>query len=119
MWPHQRSHVSVVGASIITRIESEARAGKPFSDVVLSGQLGVLALTDKNIAGRYRSPAREFFRDGFKDKEGLWTAYMTNVMVSAYNTRQVKKDEVPRTVEDLFRPGADGDYSGARTVRRR
>jgi len=92
------------GASIITRIESEARAGKPFSDVVLSGQLGVLALIDKNIAGRYRSPAREFFRDGFKDKEGLWTAYMTNVMVSAYNTRQVKKDEVPRTVEDLLKP---------------
>ena len=92
------------GAAIITRIDSEARAGKPLSDVVLSGQLGVLALIDKKVAARYRSPEREFYREGFKDKEGLWTAYMTNVMVSAYNTRQVKIDEAPRTVEDLLKP---------------
>ena len=92
------------GASIITRIDSESRAGKPLSDVVLSGQLGVLALIEKKVAARYRSPEREFYREGFKDKEGLWTAYMTNVMVSAYNTRQVKKDEAPRAVEDLIKP---------------
>ena len=92
------------GAAIITRLDSEARAGKPLSDVVLSGQLGVLGLIEKKIAARYRSPEREFFRDGFKDKDGLWTAYMTNVMVSAYNTWQVSKDEAPRTVEDLLKP---------------
>jgi ABC-type Fe3+ transport system substrate-binding protein len=92
------------GAAIITRIESEARAAKPLSDVVLSGQLGVLGSIEKKIAARYRSPEREFYRDGFKDKEGLWMAYMTNVMVSAYNTRLVKKDKLPRTVEDLLKP---------------
>ena len=59
----------------------------------MSGQLGVLALIEKKVAARYRSPEREFYREGFKDKDGLWTAYMTNVMVSAYNTRQVKKEE--------------------------
>jgi len=92
------------GAAIITRLDVEARAGKPVSDVVLSGQLGVLAQIEKKIAMRYRSPEREFFRDGLKDKDGLWTAYMTNVMVSAYNTRQIKKEEAPRTVEDLLKP---------------
>jgi iron(III) transport system substrate-binding protein len=66
--------------------------------------LGVLALIEKKIAMRYRSPEREFFRDGLKDKDGLWTAYMTNVMVSAYNTRQIKKEEAPRSVEDLLKP---------------
>ena len=92
------------GAAIITRLDVEARAGKPVSDVILSGQLGVLALIEKKIAMRYRSSEREFFRDGLKDKDGLWTAYMTNVMVSAYNTRQIKKEEAPRTVEDLLKP---------------
>jgi len=92
------------GAAIITRIETESRAGKPSSDVVLSGQLGVLASIEKKIAARYRSPERETLRDGFKDKEGLWTAYMTNVMVSAYNTHLVKKDELPHGVEDLLKP---------------
>ncbi|MSP39236.1 MAG: extracellular solute-binding protein [Deltaproteobacteria bacterium] len=92
------------GAAIITRIESESRVGKPMSDVVLSGQLGVLASIEKRIAMRYRSPERESLRDNFKDKDGLWTAYMTNVMVSAYNTRLVKKEELPRSVEDLLKP---------------
>ncbi|HEY7317059.1 MAG TPA: extracellular solute-binding protein [Candidatus Binatia bacterium] len=92
------------GAAIITRLDSESRAGKALSDVVLSGQLGVLALIEKRVAARYRSPEREFYREGFKDKEGLWTAYMTNVMVSPFNTRAVKKDEAPRAVEDLLQP---------------
>ena len=92
------------GAAIITRIDSESRAGKQLSDVVLSGQLGVLASIEKRIAARYRSPEREFLRDGFRDRDGLWTAYMTNVMVSAYNTRLVKKEELPRSVEDLLKP---------------
>ena len=92
------------GAAIITRIETESRAGKPLSDVVLSGQLGVLASIEKRIAARYRSPERDTLREGFKDKEGLWTAYMTNVMVSGYNTRLVKKEELPRSVEDLLKP---------------
>ena len=91
------------GAAIITRLDTEARAGKPISDVVLSGQLGVLALIDKKIAARYRSPQREFYREGLRDKDGQWTAYMTNVMVSAYNTKLVKKDEAPRAVEDLLK----------------
>ena len=92
------------GAAIITRIESENRVGKPLSDVVLSGQLGVLASIEKRIAARYRSPERDALRDGFKDKDGLWTTYMTNVMVSAYNSRLVKKEELPRSVEDLLKP---------------
>ena len=29
---------------------------------------------------------------------------MNNVMVSVYNTRQVKKDEAPRSLEDLLKP---------------
>jgi len=92
------------GAAIITRIESESRVGKPLSDVVLSGQLGVLSSIEKRIAARYRSPEREVLRDSFKDKEGLWTTYMTNVMVSAYNTKLVKREELPRTVDDLLKP---------------
>jgi len=96
--------VHISGAAIITRIESEARAGRALCDVALSGQLGVLALLDKKIFGRYRSPEREFYRDGAKDKDGLWTAYMNNVMVSVYNTRQVKKEETPRSLEDLLKP---------------
>jgi iron(III) transport system substrate-binding protein len=98
------SPVRVSGAGIITRIDSEMRAGKAQSDVIDSGQLGMLALLDKKMMARYRSPQREFFRESFKDKEGYWTAYMTNVMASAYNMRLVKKEEAPAKIDDLLKP---------------
>jgi ABC-type Fe3+ transport system substrate-binding protein len=96
--------VRVSGAGIITRVDSEMRAGKAQSDVIDSGQLGMLALMDKKMMARYRSPQREFFRESFKDKDGYWTAYMANVMVSGYNTRLVKKEEAPAKIEDLLKP---------------
>ena len=98
------SPVRVSGAGIITRVEAEARTGKVVSDAIDSGQLGMLALMDKKMMARYRSPQREFFREGFKDNDGYWTAYMANVMVSAYNTRLVKKEEAPGKIEDLLKP---------------
>jgi ABC-type Fe3+ transport system substrate-binding protein len=105
------SPVRISGAGIITRVEAEARAGKVLSDVIDSGQLGMLALMDKKLMARYRSPQREFYREGFKDKEGYWTAYMTNVMVSAYNTRLVKKEEAPTKLEDLLKPRWKGNLA--------
>jgi len=96
--------VRVSGAGIITRVDSEARAGKIFADIIDSGQLGMLALMDKKIYARYRSPERQNFRDAFKDKDGYWTVYMTNVMATAYNTRLVKKEEAPVKIDDLLKP---------------
>lgn len=92
------------GAAIITRVESEARAGKVFSDAILSGQLGMLALLEKKIFARYRSPQREFYPETFKDKEGHWTAFFTNLMVTSYNKRQVKTEDLPRKLDDLLKP---------------
>jgi iron(III) transport system substrate-binding protein len=104
-YPFVRANpVRVSGAGIITRIDAEMRAGKALADVIDSGQLGMLALIEKKIFARYHSPQREFFRDAFKDKEGYWTAYMTNVMVTAYNTRLVKKEEAPAKIDDLLKP---------------
>src|SRR5215813_3467286 len=62
------------GASIIPRVENEARAGKLGADVIMSGELGILVLIDKGIMARYRSPVREIFPEGFKDKDGFWQA---------------------------------------------
>ena len=104
-YPFVKAHtVRFSGAAIINRVESEVRAGKVSSDVIDSGQLGMLALMDRKTAARYVSPQRQSYREGFKDRDGYWTVYMTNVMVSAYNTRLVKKEEAPRAVEDLLKP---------------
>ena len=92
------------GASIIARVENEARAGKLAADVILSGELGILVLIDKGVMARYRSPLREIYPEGFKDKEGFWHAYLINVLVPVYNTRLVGKEEAPQRLDDLLRP---------------
>jgi len=92
------------GASIIARVENEARAGKLAADVILSGELGILVLIDKGVMARYRSPLREMYPEGFKDREGFWHAYLINVLVPVYNTRLVSKEEAPQRLEDLLRP---------------
>ncbi len=92
------------GASIIARVENEARAGKLSADIILSGELGILVLIDKGIMARYRSPQRDLYPDGFKDKEGYWHAYLLNLLVPAYNTKLVSKEEVAQRLDDLLRP---------------
>src|SRR5712692_1070003 len=92
------------GASIIARVDNEARAGKLAADVILSGELGILVLIDKGVMARYRSPLREIYPEGFKDKEGFWHAYLINVLVPVYNTRLVSKEEAPQRLDDLLRP---------------
>ena len=92
------------GASIIARVETEARAGRLGADVIISGELGILVLIDKGVMARYRSPLREAYPEGFKDKDGFWHAYLINVLVPVYNTRLVSKDEAPQRFEDLLRP---------------
>jgi len=96
--------VRLSGTAIINRVEAEARAGKVSSDVIMSGQLGILAFEEKKVFARYLSPLRVLYPQGFKDKEGYWTVFFTNLMVSSYNTRRVKEEEAPRRLEDLLRP---------------
>jgi iron(III) transport system substrate-binding protein len=92
------------GASIIARVDAEARAGKLAADVIMSGELGILVLIDRGVMARYRSPQREAYPESFRDKENAWHVYLMNVLVPAYNTRSVNKDDIPRRLEDLLRP---------------
>ena len=92
------------GASIIARVEAEARAGKLAADVIMSGELGILVLVDKGVMARYRSPQLAAYPESFRDKERFWSVSLLNILVPAYNTRLVGKEDVPRRLEDLLRP---------------
>ncbi len=92
------------GASIITRVDAEARAGKLAADAIMSGELGILVLIDKRVMARYRSPQLDAYPESFRDKDNFWNVNLLNVLVPAYNTRTVGKHEVPQRLEDLLRP---------------
>lgn len=90
------------GSKIIQRAETEAKAGLHAVDVIGTGELGIVSLVDRGVMGKYASPMREHLREGFADKEGLWTVQHATLLFSAYNKKLVKAEETPKSWEDFL-----------------
>lgn len=86
------------------RLETEARANTHLADVIGISGFQMYQLIKRGIMGKYESPERRFFDPNFKDKEGHWTAYYLNPIVTAYNTRQVTAPESAKDYGDLLDP---------------
>src|SRR5215469_10696855 len=92
------------GDEVLNRIQNEARGNFYAWDVVSTRGDSVLTLRDGKLITSYRSPESRFISKDMVDDEGYWTAYYVNPYVLGYNTKLVKKDEVPKTYEQLLDP---------------
>jgi len=92
------------GDEVLNRIQNEARGRLNAWDVVSTRGDSVLTLEDAKLITSYRSPESKFIDKDMVDDEGYWTAYYVNPYVLGYNTKLVKKDEVPKTYEQLLDP---------------
>lgn len=91
-------------SQLMEKILTEARAGKSLWDVVsTTGFYGYL-LKKRDLLAPYDSPERKYFREGFKDPQGLWTSTYTTYAVFGFNTKAVSKANIPRSHEDLLKP---------------
>jgi ABC-type thiamine transport system substrate-binding protein len=92
--------------ALINRVTSEYAARNYSADVLqgLSSRGGLGLLKKREILGRYESPEFKHFPAEFRDKAGYWGSTFQNTFVLAYNKRNVKADDVPRTYEDLLKP---------------
>jgi iron(III) transport system substrate-binding protein len=89
---------------LYSRIESEARANTHLVDVIGVSGYQYYQLLKRGLIGKYESPERKFFDPAFRDKEGHWTAYYVNPLVTAFNTRQLTAQEAPKDYTDLIDP---------------
>jgi len=91
---------------LVNRIVSEYAAKNYAADILhgMSSRGGFTVLKQRNIIGRYESAERKFFPAELKDKDGYWSSTFQNTFVLAYNKRNVKPDDVPKTYEDLLKP---------------
>ena len=88
---------------VYTKLLVEARAGRYSWDVIsLTDAEFVLDLKQKNLIVRYNSPERNMFSEDLKDSEGYWTGYYALATGLGFNIKQVKKEEVPRTYQELL-----------------
>src|SRR5215472_7461414 len=93
-----------VGERLLTKIMTEAQAGKYDFDAVQSAESQAYFLKKKNLLQKYVSPETKNIQKPFFDPEGYWAAVYIMPNVIAYNTRMVKRDEVPKTDEELLNP---------------
>jgi iron(III) transport system substrate-binding protein len=93
-----------VGERLLTKIMTEAQTGKYDFDVVQSAESQAYFLKKKKLLQKYISTESKNIQKPFFDPEGYWTAVYIMPNVIAYNTRMVKRDEVPKTDEELVNP---------------
>jgi ABC-type Fe3+ transport system substrate-binding protein len=102
-------------APLISRVLIEARAGKYDWDVLSGGGELFSPVMDKGMIAQYRSPEARMIDDDLVDKQGYWTAYTVTTFVLGFNTKMVKKQDVPKTYEALLDPKWKGQKIGVDT----
>jgi spermidine/putrescine-binding protein len=91
-------------ANLLTKIQTEAKAGTFKADVIeIEGIMGHI-FKKQGLLEKYVSPEAQAYPASFKDPDGFWTSFFINTHVLVYNTQLVKKEEVPRTFEELINP---------------
>src|SRR5437899_9933124 len=89
------------GGALLNRVSSEAKAGKYLFDVVHGTGEIVLPLMELGLLAPYNSAERKMIPDDLKESKHYWTSVYVNSIVLGYSTKQIKRETLPRTYEEL------------------
>jgi len=89
---------------VLRKVIAEARAGSPNVDVVTVFSPAAEALRRENLLQEIRSPHHEGLIRSAVPAHREWVSTLRHVFVQAYNTGKVRKEDLPRTYEDLLAP---------------
>jgi iron(III) transport system substrate-binding protein len=97
--------------NVYNKVATEARAKRYDVDVIDLEPGEVYAISKAGLIDPYLSPSRKGIAPEFMDKQGYWTTFYHLAVVLGYNTDKVKKDESPKSYEDLLDPKWKGRMS--------
>ena len=89
---------------VLQRAVQEARANRASMDVAETNGPELESMHREKILVAVKSPHLKDLIEQAIRPHGEWVGTRLNVFVQAYNTNQVKKEEVPKTWEDLANP---------------
>ena len=89
---------------VLQRTVQEARAGRHDVDAVHFGSPEMEALAREKILQPVTSPVHGDLLAGSVPSHKQWAATILSVWVQAYNTNAVKKQDLPKTYQDLLDP---------------
>ena len=95
----------------LDRVLTEARAGRVMSDVVVTNRGPMLLLKRENIFAKYVSPEAANFPAELKDPDGMLSPIYRQVIIGIlYNTKLVKPEDAPKSLDDLLTPKWAGKW---------
>ena len=89
---------------ILSRINVERKTATYTADTLSVGEFETYHAQKMGFIAPYKSPSAVAYAAGFKDPNGYWTDLYDNLIVTAYNTTRVTRDELPKRYEDLLHP---------------
>jgi len=89
---------------VLQRTLAEAAARRHEVDAVHFGSPEMEALSREKVLQPVASPVYMDLQPGSVPPHREWAATLLSVWVQAYNTRLIKKEELPRTYQDLLDP---------------
>jgi iron(III) transport system substrate-binding protein len=93
------------GLQVYTKLSTESLANKFDWDVLsLSDAESILLVKQQRLITAYNSPERQAYNNDVKDGEGYWTGFYALPTGLGFNTNLVRKEEVPKTYQDLLDP---------------
>ena len=89
---------------ILERALNEWRVGKPGFDVVEGNKGPQLILKDEGVFDKFLPPSAAKFPRQFLEADGILTPWRFNPISIMVNTELVKKEELPKAIDDLLLP---------------
>ena len=90
--------------AVLQRLTTEARGGRFDADIVQNNAPENEAAHRENLLQAVLSPNAKDLVPAASPAHHEWTGITIDVFVAAYNTDKVKKEELPRTYQDLLDP---------------
>ena len=92
------------GETILQKVVNEANGGISNVDVIHSTAVVLEALVAENMLQEIHSPVHKGLIPAAVPAHRLYASTLQYVLVQAYNTGKVKKEDLPKTYEDLLAP---------------
>ena len=87
--------------NIVQRAVTEARGGRFEADVIETGALAMESMRRERLFQEIKTPALSELLAAAIPPHREWVGTRFNIFVAAYNTRLIKKDELPKGYADL------------------
>jgi iron(III) transport system substrate-binding protein len=96
------NHIDATSDKLVARAVTEARGGRTIGDIFQTPLENVLQMGDQGLLLQTTIPESAEYPEGLKGP--FWVAGDVQFFVAAWNTSLVKKDEEPKSFEDLADP---------------